>query len=570
MKIIPTIRKFSKENIEILENVMKKSFLNLKYIVQAVFVLIFLAGGSSSILCQGRTARPAARSLLPKFNENAVVKIFSYKGLDLTYSGSLATYNYFFDPNITHGSGVMIDPNGIILTARHVIDSAKFIAVRIPGNNVTFPAEVVQSTDNSDYAFLVIKVQNQEFVSLPKKVPQLLRGQQIWTYGYPIIPGEPEPNITKGIITRFSKYFNMWQLDASVHSGSSGGPLVTDNGEIVGVIVAQLSDAEGMNFALPIDTILMTYKNLRDSEMFDLEKKTLTDMKPEKYKAQASLAKFLANTAIHYNAFADSEEFQTLKKEMEAFPDTSSIINEWASFKEISSGLYFNQSSQLLETNKKSFYSAKELQPADIETYNFCIGHAKSDLEIAKALNKTPYPPAYADLNYYITQAEANISSTNSEDSTDSDGYQENEDGSEGSYSYWTETDIQKLLSYIGKTGTEFKDYWGTNPTVTNENGNEVLTYSNLVVRLRDNTVNELSFYYNTLPNTKLDVFKGINIYLQKSTIISMLGNDYNTENLNKDSFNHEALTWDFGKGMKMTLVFSEAGYCYYLIIKSE
>jgi hypothetical protein len=506
------------------------------------------------------------KSLLPNFNENAVVKIFSYKGLKLSYSGSLVTYNYYFDPIITHGSGVMIDPSGIILTAKHVIDSARFIAVKIPGNNITYPAEVVQSTDNSDYAFLVIKVQNQSYVNLPAKAPLLKRGQQIWTYGYPIIPGEPEPNITKGIITRFSQYFKMWQLDASVHSGSSGGPLVDDYGNIVGVIVAQLRDAEGMNFALPIDTILMTYKNLKDSDMFGLEKQTLEQMKPDKYKSRTSLAKFLANTAINYIVYSNSEDYKTLKKELEVQPDTNSILNEWALYKEISSGLYFNQASQLLENNKKSFYSVKELPEADFTSYNSLIEESDNDAQTAKALNKIS-AESLSDLFYYISQAKTNIESSDSvvDSDTDSDSTTEN-----STFSYWTESDIQSLITYFGKSEADFKGYWGSNPLVSNEDGMTLLTYSNLVVKLKDDKVKEISFYYNTLPNQTLSILKGINIYLQKSTIVSSLGNDYKSEKLNKDTFNHEALTWEYNNNLKMTLIFSEAGYCYYVILKDD
>lgn len=517
---------------------------------------------------QTANAQPGAKgkSLLPNFNENAVVKIFSYKGMKLSYSGSLLTYNYYFDPVITHGSGVMIDPSGIILTAKHVVDSARFIAVKIPGNNVTYPAEVVQSTDNSDYAFLVIKVQNQSYVNLPAKAPQLQRGQQIWTYGYPIIPGEPEPNITKGIITRFSQYFKMWQLDASVHGGSSGGPLVDDRGSIVGVIVAQLKDAEGMNFALPMDTVLMTYKNLKDSDMFRLEKQTLENMKPEKYKSRTSLAKFLANTAMNYIVYSSSEDFKTFRKEIESLPDTNAIINEWALYKEISSGLHFNQASQLLEDNKKSFYSIKELPDEDAIEFKSLIEQSDNDAQTAKVLNKSS-AESLNDLIYYITQAKDNIevSDYSSVSEFDSDSATVT-----SSFTYWSEDDINMLITYLGKTEADFKGYWGANPIVSNESGITLLTYSNIVVKLKNDKVKELSFYYNTLPNKSLSVFKGLNVYLLKSTIISTLGDDFKIEKLNKDTFNHEALTWKYKDDISLTLVFSESGYCYYVILKEE
>jgi len=90
------------------------------------------------------------------------------------------------------------------------------------------------------------------------------------------------------------------------------------------------------------------------------------------------------------------------------------------------------------------------------------------------------------------------------------------------------------------------------------------------VVKLKDDKVKELSFYYNTLPNKPIEAFKGLYVYLLKSTIISTLGDDYKTEKLNKDTFSHEALTWKFRDNIKMTLVFSEGGYCYYLILTVE
>ena len=320
-------------------------------------------------------------SLLPPFNENAVVKIIVYENfsVDKEQPGLYRAY-----PNLGHGSGVMIE-NGLILTAKHVIESARCIAVKIPGNNLTYPAEVVYKADYSDYAFIIIRGEHKNFVNLSQDPPLILRGQQIWAYGYPEIASEIEPNITKGTITRFSNTFNKWQFDAGIYGGNSGGPLVTDDGVICGLIVGSVKETDFLNFAVCIDTIITTYKNLKDLGTFIQEKKEFDELPTIQNKAKNYISNFFANNVIQGGFYIDLEKFES---DINSIIDTNKFVKEWAIFKEIKASLFFNIAMYILEKNYKTVYTAKELKENDLKQYISYLNEAKQEVNIATRVDK--------------------------------------------------------------------------------------------------------------------------------------------------------------------------------------
>ncbi|MCC1483169.1 S1C family serine protease [Winogradskyella immobilis] len=160
------------------------------------------------------------------------------------------------------GSGVIIDKEGLILTAAHVVESANEISVKLQ-NGTSFPADVVSSSTAADVALLKLR-----------KVPQNLKpatlgnsnnskiGEQILIIGAPrglehsLSVGHISRKMNKNMISN-GEMAGFIQTDASINQGNSGGPMFNLKGEVIGVVSFILTNSggfEGLGFAVDIDT----------------------------------------------------------------------------------------------------------------------------------------------------------------------------------------------------------------------------------------------------------------------------------------------------------------------------
>lgn len=143
---------------------------------------------------------------------------------------------------ISTGSGFFVTSDGYFVTNYHVIKDAKTIDLfNIDGGK--FRGKIAQTDPFNDLA--IIKV-NGEFTALPiESSRQAKRGQSVATVGYPHadIQGV-EPKVTEGVISSLSGISNdprSFQISVPIQSGNSGGPLVTKEGNVIGIIVSKLS-----------------------------------------------------------------------------------------------------------------------------------------------------------------------------------------------------------------------------------------------------------------------------------------------------------------------------------------
>jgi serine protease Do len=159
------------------------------------------------------------------------------------------------------GTGIIIDPRGYIVTNQHVVDEVSVLRIRL-SDGTTHGARVLVRDHESDLALLKIDVGR----SLPT-VPigtssDLMVGETVIAignaYGY-------EHSVTVGIISALKRdvtlnkdisYKSLIQTDASINPGNSGGPLLNINGELIGVNVAIRAGAQGIGFAIPVDSVL--------------------------------------------------------------------------------------------------------------------------------------------------------------------------------------------------------------------------------------------------------------------------------------------------------------------------
>lgn len=156
------------------------------------------------------------------------------------------------------GTGVIVSPDGWVLTAAHVIADAPEVWVRLDAGAL-LPAEVHALDARSDLA--LVRIQGREHPCIPLRVAaeKLELGSDVFAVNI-AIGDNREPTITRGVVSGFPEQEGrrFIQTDASLNPGSSGGPLLSPDGSIAGITVAKLvgNAIEGTGLAVPIDDVV--------------------------------------------------------------------------------------------------------------------------------------------------------------------------------------------------------------------------------------------------------------------------------------------------------------------------
>jgi serine protease DegQ len=165
------------------------------------------------------------------------------------------------------GSGVIVSPEGYVLTNHHVIESADDITVRLPDGREA-AASVVGTDPESDLAVLRIQLDNLPAVTFGQS-DSLRVGDVVLAIGHPFDVGQ---TVTTGIVSGLertqlglSTFENFIQTDAAINPGNSGGALVDAEGTLVGINTAIYSKdggSLGIGFAIPADTARRVLEDL--------------------------------------------------------------------------------------------------------------------------------------------------------------------------------------------------------------------------------------------------------------------------------------------------------------------
>jgi len=163
------------------------------------------------------------------------------------------------------GTGVVIIDNGTILTNLHVIRGAKRVKVLFMDGTES-DAVVVSTQPENDLAVLRARTIPDDLeAATMRSTADLLPGDQVLAVGFPFGIG---PSASAGVVSGLKREFrspegeqmltNLIQFDAAANPGNSGGPLVTMDGEVVGIVTAILNPSRqrtfiGIGFAVPIE-----------------------------------------------------------------------------------------------------------------------------------------------------------------------------------------------------------------------------------------------------------------------------------------------------------------------------
>ncbi len=163
------------------------------------------------------------------------------------------------------GSGVVIIDNGTILTNLHVVHGARRVKV-VFADGLESDADIVGLQPEHDLAVLrARRIPDDLMAATMRSTGDLSPGDRVTAVGFPFGIG---PSVSHGVVSGLKREFrspegkriltNLIQFDAAANPGNSGGPLVTDDGEVVGIVTAIYNPTSerffvGIGFAVPIE-----------------------------------------------------------------------------------------------------------------------------------------------------------------------------------------------------------------------------------------------------------------------------------------------------------------------------
>lgn len=164
------------------------------------------------------------------------------------------------------GSGVFLNPDGMIVTNRHVVGTSNIVAVRL-NDGCELEGKVIRSFRDIDLAFVRIERPEPNNCVVPS-TERLKVGQPVYAIGHPF---GLQNTLTMGIVSAVGRSIGgerYIQTDAPINPGNSGGPLFNEFAELVGINTLVLGDSQGLGFAIPVEEVVERYQmitySLRD------------------------------------------------------------------------------------------------------------------------------------------------------------------------------------------------------------------------------------------------------------------------------------------------------------------
>ena len=183
--------------------------------------------------------------------ENSIISL--YKKIN----PAIVSVDSQISDGISCGTGCIIDSSGIILTSAHVIEEGNAVIVTLADGKDYNERVLKIFGENKDIALLKIDVAHNLKIVKFGDSEKIKVGQKVLAIGNPF---GFNGTLTQGIISRIDYAKNRIQTDAAINPGSSGGPLLNKNGEIIGINQAIYNPDDnisniGIGFAIPINLV---------------------------------------------------------------------------------------------------------------------------------------------------------------------------------------------------------------------------------------------------------------------------------------------------------------------------
>ena len=297
---------------------VSKSFLCRSYLFMFIFSLAICGKLNGQVL--------SAEQIYEKVND-AVVVVLSYD-----YSDNLTS----------QGSGVVLNYKGYVVTNYHVLSGNERLEI-IHGEDVIPYVDIIGIDVEKD--ILILKIEDKKFPAIKTgEVKSLKVGQRVYAIGSPM---GFENTISEGIVSGLRSYEelrkNYIQITASISSGSSGGAVVNDKGELIGISTLTSKVGQNLNFAIPIDEVLKveigSYSKDDRYKDFELLNKGLNAERKGNYQEAINyysryIAKFPNNSFAYYNRGAAKDNLkdyrgaiQDYNKAIEINPNDAEAYN---------------------------------------------------------------------------------------------------------------------------------------------------------------------------------------------------------------------------------------------------
>ncbi|WP_440928723.1 trypsin-like peptidase domain-containing protein [Candidatus Pelagibacter sp.] len=203
------------------------------------------------------------------------------------------------------GSGFFVSQAGHIITNFHVIDSCDTVKVSFKGDNIN--AKVLAIDKMNDLAILKSEINPDQIFSVAKEDADLL--EDIIIAGFPLGKSVSSSiKTSKGSITSLSGYgdnFSEFQTDAALNQGNSGGPILNQKGNIVGVAVAVFGKEEGIesfNFGIKSSTL----RTFAKSNGLNFQTPNVKDL------TNKDLGRLIINATVYLECYMTEAKIQTL------------------------------------------------------------------------------------------------------------------------------------------------------------------------------------------------------------------------------------------------------------------
>jgi serine protease Do len=184
--------------------------------------------------------------------DDATVRVFAIGTVGVEPLDVRGTWLQIASPVASHGTGFFLDGR-LVMTAQHVIDGARHVVVRLPGEGGFLPARVVFADKDADTAVLEVEPTTPPApLTLAAAAPAVRHA--VFAVGYPIDATRHQPQSARGIIAGFLDNGTI-QLDIALNPGNSGGPVVDDQDVVVGMATARGNverGIQGIGYAVPV------------------------------------------------------------------------------------------------------------------------------------------------------------------------------------------------------------------------------------------------------------------------------------------------------------------------------